>query len=157
MFSAEDLRGMKLALREATKAEAKGEVPIGAVAVQNSKIIARAHNLRENKADPLGHAEIYLLSKASKKLKRWRLNDLTIYVTLEPCLMCMGALLQARVTRVVFGTFDPKAGACGSLYDLSNDKRLNHQIQITQGVLKEECAQRLSHFFSTIRKTRRHV
>ena len=146
---------MKAALKEAQKAVKKKEVPIGAVAVKDGKIIARAHNLRESKQDPLGHAEIYLISKLSKKLKRWRLNGVTIYVTLEPCLMCMGALLQARVDRVVFGSFDPKAGACGSLYDLSQDKRLNHLIEITSGVLQKECSEILSEFFKKLRQSKK--
>jgi tRNA(adenine34) deaminase len=142
---------MRYALREAEKARERGEVPVGAVAVTGGQILARAHNLREGKNDPLGHAEIYLISKASKKLKRWRLSDVTIYVTLEPCLMCMGALIQARVGRLVFGCYDPKAGACGSLYDLSGDRRLNHRIEVTSGVLASECSKILSDFFKKLR------
>lgn len=145
---------MKAALREAEKAAAKKEAPIGAVAVRDGKIIARAHNLREIKNDPLGHAEIYLLSKLSRKLGRWRLSDITVYVTLEPCLMCMGAMLQARVGRLVFGAMDPKAGACGSLYDLSNDGRLNHRIEVAGGVMKQECGKILSDFFKALRKNK---
>jgi tRNA(adenine34) deaminase len=150
-----DSDGMKKSLTEASKAAAKGEIPIGAVAVLEGKIIARAHNLRESRIDPLGHAELILISKISKKLKRWRLTGVTVYVTLEPCLMCMGALLQARVTRLVFGAFDPKAGACGSLYDLSKDARLNHRIDVTSGILAEECSTILKDFFSDLRKTKR--
>lgn len=146
-----DLTFMKQALGEALKAAKKKEAPIGAVAVRDAKIIARAHNLRESKNDPLGHAEIYLVSKLSKKLKRWRLSDVTIYVTLEPCLMCMGALLQARIKRLVFGAMDSKAGACGSLYDLSQDKRLNHRIEVTPGILAKECGAILSEFFKKLR------
>lgn len=142
---------MKRALSEAVKAEKKAEVPIGAVAVHEGKIIARAHNLRESKQDPLGHAEIYLISKISKKLKKWRLNDVIVYVTLEPCLMCMGALLQARVGRLVFGCYDPKAGACGSLFDLSKDLRLNHRIEVTASILEKECSSQLSTFFKELR------
>lgn len=160
---------MTAALREAEKAFHKKEAPIGAVAVQEGKIIARSHNLREINQDPLGHAEIYLLRKLSKKLKRWRLSDITIYVTLEPCPMCMGALIQARIDRLVFGTMDPKAasrgtplatarnggqaGACGSVFDLSNDRRLNHRIKVTQGVLQEDCATLLKSFFKKLRKS----
>ncbi len=151
----DDILGMKQAIREAAKAEKCGEVPIGAVALQKRKVIARAHNLRENKQDPLGHAEIYLLSKLSKKLGRWRLKDVTVYVTLEPCLMCMGALLQARVGRLVFASLDPKAGACGSLYDFSKDKRLNHRIEVKSGILKEECSKILSDFFKTVRQKKK--
>ncbi len=149
--SEEDIRYMALALREAMKAEKKDEVPIGAVALHEGKIIARAHNLRESKQDPLGHAEIYLISKVSKKLKKWRLNDVTVYVSLEPCLMCMGALLQARVGRLVFACEDPKAGACGSLYNLSQDPRLNHRIEVQSGVLQEESSKQLSDFFKKLR------
>jgi len=148
----DDERFMQMALKEAVKAKEKREVPIGAVAVVAGKVVARAHNLRESKLDPLGHAEIYLISKLSKKLKKWRLSDATVYVTLEPCLMCMGALLQARVGRLVFGCFDPKAGACGSLYELSQDKRLNHRIPVTSGVLQKECSQILSDFFKWVRR-----
>ncbi len=147
-----DIDFMREALKEALKAQKRDEVPIGAVAVKEETIIARAHNLRESKQDPLGHAEIYLISKLSKKLKRWRLNDVTVYVTLEPCLMCMGALLQARVGRLVFASMDPKAGACGSLFDLSQDKRLNHRMEVKSGVLEKECSEILSDFFKCIRQ-----
>lgn len=140
------------ALKEAQKAFLKNEVPIGAVAVSQGKIVARAHNLRESRNDPLGHAELLLLSKLSRKLKTWRLTDLTIYVTLEPCLMCMGALLQARIKRLVFGTLDPKAGACGSLFDLSQDQRLNHRIEVTSQVMQDECVGILKDFFKALRK-----
>ncbi len=143
---------MKEALKEARRAFLKKEAPIGAVAVVNGKILARAHNLRESKQDPLGHAELILIKKLSQKNKQWRLLEATVYVTLEPCLMCMGALLQARVTRLVFGTFDPKAGACGSLYDLSQDKRLNHRLEVQSGVLQKECSEILKDFFKELRK-----
>lgn len=143
---------MKAALKEAKKAASKLEVPIGAVAVYEGKIIARAHNLRESKQDPLGHAEIYLLSKVSKKLKRWRLAGVTFYVTLEPCLMCMGALVQARIDALVFACFDAKAGACGSLYDFSADSRLNHKLNVRSGILEKESATLLSDFFKQLRK-----
>ncbi|HEX5035957.1 MAG TPA: tRNA adenosine(34) deaminase TadA [bacterium] len=150
-----DERFMEAALREAEKAAAKKEAPIGAVAVRNGKVLARAHNLRESKNDPLGHAEIYLISKLARKLKRWRLNDVAVYVTLEPCLMCMGALIQARVGRLVFGAMDPKAGACGSLYDLSGDRRLNHRIEVARGVRKTECGDILSRFFRNLRQSKK--
>ncbi len=148
-------RFIRTALCEAEKAFEKNEAPIGAVAVKDGKILARAHNLRESKNDPLGHAEIYLLNNLAKKLKSWRMPGVTVYVTLEPCLMCMGALLQARVPRLVFGAMDPKAGACGSLYDLSQDKRLNHRIDVTPGVLSSECGAILSRFFRQMRARRR--
>src|SRR5262245_34357723 len=147
----QDRKWMREALREAEKAQGRGEIPVGAVAVIGEKFVVRAHNLRESKNDPWGHAEIYLISKVSKKLKRWRLSDLTLYVTLEPCLMCMGALIQARVGRLVFGCLDPKAGACGSIYNLSEDHRLNHRIQVTSGVLAKECSEILSRFFKKLR------
>ncbi|MEK6598896.1 MAG: tRNA adenosine(34) deaminase TadA [Deltaproteobacteria bacterium] len=142
---------MREALKEAEKAAQKGEVPIGAVIVSDNKIIARGHNLKESTADATAHAEIIAIKKASKKLGRWRLTDSTIYVTLEPCLMCMGALIQARIERLVFGCYDPKAGACGSLYNLSHDKRLNHRIKVTTGVMAGECGDGLKDFFKSLR------
>jgi tRNA(adenine34) deaminase len=146
-----DASFMREALREAAKAAEKKEAPIGAVAVKDGRILARAHNLRESKNDPLGHAELYLLSKLSRKMKSWRMIGVTVYVTLEPCLMCMGALIQARVPCLVFGAMDPKAGACGSLYDLSKDMRLNHRIEVVSGVLARECGDVLTDFFKTLR------
>lgn len=151
VMRADDSVFMKAALRESEKAALKKEAPIGAVAVKDGKILTRAHNLRESRNDPLGHAEILLIAKTARKLQAWRLSGVTVYVTLEPCLMCMGALLQARVDRLVFGTLDPKAGACGSLYDLSKDNRLNHRINVTSGVLAEECSRQLSEFFRGLR------
>lgn len=142
---------MRASLAEAHKATKKREVPIGAVAVKDGRILARAHNLRESKNDPLGHAELILLSKLSRKLKSWRMLGVTVYVTLEPCLMCMGALIQARVPRLVFGALDPKAGACGSLYDLSRDGRLNHRIEVSPGLLADECGGLLTRFFKARR------
>lgn len=147
-----DVYWMQKAVAEAKKAELKAEVPIGCVIVQNGKIIARAHNLRESKQDPAAHAELLAIRKAAKKLSSWRLLDCTLYVTLEPCLMCMGAIILARVPRVVFGCFDPKAGAGGSLYDLSKDQRLNHNFELTSGICKTECSKLLSDFFSNLRR-----
>lgn len=143
---------MKQALNEANKAAGKGEVPIGAVIVLDNKIIARSHNLKETTADPTAHAEIIAIKKASKKLKKWRLLNSTIYVTLEPCIMCMGALIQARVPRLVFGSYDPKAGACGSVYDVSNDRRLNHRIKTINGIMAVECERILKEFFKSLRR-----
>lgn len=148
---------MKLALREAEKAAQKDEVPVGAIAVRDGKVIARAHNIREATHNPLGHAELLLLQKLSKKMKSWRLLDVTLYVTLEPCVMCMGALLQARIGRLVYGAMDPKAGACGSLFDLSQDKRLNHRIEVQRGIMSHEAAQLLSHFFQRRRREKKQV
>jgi len=138
---------MQLALKEAEKAYQDDEVPVGAIGVMNDQVIAMAHNLREKNQDPLAHAEMYVLYKAARHLNSWRLSDLVVYVTLEPCLMCMGALLQARIKMLVFGAMDPKAGACGSLYDLSSDARLNHQIKVYSGVLADNSSRLLKRFF----------
>lgn len=142
---------MKLALAEAQEAFEIGEVPVGAVGVYHNEVIAVAHNLRERDQDPLAHAEMAVLAEAARKLGTWRLEELCLYVTLEPCIMCVGALLQARVPRLVFGAMDPKAGAVGSLYDLANDPRLNHQMDVTSGVLAEESGQLLRRFFQNLR------
>jgi tRNA(adenine34) deaminase len=143
---------MQAAIAEAGKAAHMGEVPIGAVAVVDGRIVAYAHNIRETTQDPLGHAEVLLIQQLSRHLSKWRLSDVTIYVTCEPCLMCMGAMLQARIPRVVYGCKDPKAGACGSLYDVSNDVRLNHRMDVASGVLGEFCGKLLSDFFRAKRK-----
>lgn len=142
------------AIKEAMLASKKDEVPIGAVAILDDKIIGRAHNERERKKNPLGHAEILLIQKIVRKkiLPSWRFEGVTIVVTCEPCVMCMGAMLQARVKKIVFGCFDPKAGACGSLYDLPSDTRLNHRIDVVSGVMKDECGKILSDFFRKKRK-----
>lgn len=147
-----DMEFMAEALREARKAEKKGEVPVGAVVVHKGAIVARGHNVKETGVDPTAHAEIVALRKASRKLNAWRLSGTTLYVTLEPCIMCMGAMVQARVERLVFACFDPKAGACGSLYDISADKRLNHRIKVTSGVGETEAGELLKGFFSKLRK-----
>lgn len=146
---------MDKAIAEARKAEAIAEVPIGCVIVQNNRIIARAHNLRETKQDPAAHAELLAIRKAARKLGNWRLLETTLYVTLEPCLMCMGAILLARIPMVVFGCHDPKAGAAGSLYDLSNDPRLNHRLELVSGIRQQECSRLLSDFFAALRRKRR--
>lgn len=142
---------MRYALKEAAKARVKGEVPVGAVIVHEGRIIARGHNKRELARDPAAHAEFLAIRAAAKKLGRWRLSGTTLYVTLEPCLMCMGAIILARIPRLVFGTLDPKAGACGSLYDISEDARLNHRVHVTSGVLAEECQHELKDFFRSLR------
>lgn len=138
---------MRAALCEAEQAAAMGEVPIGAVAVVGDAIIARAHNVREATHNPLGHAEILLIEQVSRTRQAWRLDDVTVVVTCEPCLMCVGAMLQARIPRVIYGCADPKAGACGSLYTAHNDPRLNHRIDAVSGVSADECGALLSVFF----------
>jgi len=145
---------MREAIAQARKAAAIDEVPVGAVAVINGKVVLRAHNIREKTHNPLGHAELLLLEKLAKREKSWRLTETTVYVTCEPCLMCAGALLQARISLLVYGCKDPKAGACGSLYNVMQDERLNHRIGVVCGVLEEECAGLLSDFFKMKRKLR---
>ena len=147
-----DLKFMALALIEAEKAREKGEVPVGAVIVVEGKVVSRGHNTKETTDDPTAHAEIITLKKAAKKLGGWRLTDTTLYVTLEPCLMCMGAIIQARVTRLVIAAMDPKAGACGSLYDISADKRLNHRVEVTKGIMETEASGLLKGFFKKLRQ-----
>jgi tRNA(adenine34) deaminase len=147
----DDSHWMGLALKEALKAADMGEAPVGAVIVSDGKIIGRGHNLRESKKDPTAHAEMIAIRKAAKKTGGWRLSGATIYVTLEPCLMCMGAILLSRFDRIVYGCRDPKGGAAGSLYDLSCDDRLNHRLVLTTGVREEECSAILSGFFAELR------
>jgi len=143
---------MSEALKEARKARKRGEVPVGAVVVHEGEVIARGYNRKESASDPTAHAEVVAITRAAKKLKRWRLAGTTLYVTLEPCLMCMGAIVQARIPRLVFASLDPKAGACGSLYDISNDRRLNHRVHVTRGVAEEESRELLKEFFLKLRK-----
>jgi len=138
---------MRAALREAEHAAREGEVPVGAVVVHGGKIIGRAHNEREKLHDPTAHAEMIAITQAAAALESWRLEDATLYVTLEPCLMCAGAVVNARIPRVVFGAPDPKAGACGSLYQVGLDSRLNHRFELRGGVLERECAALLQDFF----------
>ncbi len=142
---------MRLALKEARKAFDEDEAPVGAVIVHGDRVIARAHNEREKLKDPTAHAEMIALTQAAAALEGWRLNGATLYVTLEPCLMCAGALVNARIDRVVFGAADPKAGACGSLYQVGLDSRLNHRFEVEGGVLSDECAAILAEFFATKR------
>ncbi|MEI6214042.1 MAG: tRNA adenosine(34) deaminase TadA [Desulfuromonadales bacterium] len=146
---------MKQAVAEAKKAEAKCEVPIGCVIVQDGRIISRGHNLRESSQDPTAHAELIAIRKAARKLGSWRLLRTVLYVTLEPCNMCMGAIILARIPTVVFGSFDPKGGAAGSLFDLSSDSRLNHRVELVPQVMERECSELLSTFFSSLRKRKR--
>ena len=148
-----DIEFMRQALAEAEKAAALGETPIGAVLVIGNEIIAAAHNMRETWQDPSAHAELLVVREASAKLGRWRLTDATVYVTLEPCLMCSGALVLARINRLVYGCRDPKAGALGSVYDVVRDGRLNHVYRITPGILEAECSDVLQVFFEKLRQS----
>ncbi len=142
---------MREALSEAEAASGRGEVPIGALIVADGEVIARAHNLKENGPDPTGHAEILVLREAAKKLARWRLTGATLYVTMEPCAMCAGAAVQARLSRLVFGVKDPKGGGCGSVFNIVQHPRLNHQIEVVSGVLEEEIGALLQRFFEGLR------
>jgi tRNA(adenine34) deaminase len=142
---------MREALTVASNAAARGETPVGAVLVIGGEIIAAAHNMRETLQNPTAHAEMLVLREASARLGRWRLQDATVYVTLEPCLMCTGAMVLARIGRLVYGCRDPKAGALGSVYDVVRDGRLNHTYRITAGVLEPQCRALLQGFFETLR------
>ncbi|MGA2322627.1 MAG: tRNA adenosine(34) deaminase TadA [Sedimentisphaerales bacterium] len=142
-----DEQYMRIAIDQAKIAEENGDVPIGAVIVHNNTIIAKAYNQREQLQDPTAHAEIIALTQAAAALENWHLNDCTIYVTLEPCCMCAGALVLARIDRLVYGCDDPKTGAVKSLYNIVQDKRLNHRVEVTSGVLTDECGALLTEFF----------
>lgn len=146
---------MQQALIEAQKAAALGEVPIGAVIVYQDEIIGRAHNLRETTQNALTHAESMAIQEACKKIGSWRLEETTLYVTLEPCPMCAGAILQSRIPRVVYGARDMKAGCVDSLYRLLNDARFNHECDITEGVMTDECGQILTDFFRALRERKK--
>lgn len=146
---------MEEALKEARKAYNKLEVPVGAVIVRDGKIIVRAHNLKESKKDTTKHAEILAVQRASKKLNTWRLTDCEMYVTLEPCTMCAGALIQARLGKLYIGTMDYKTGACGSILNVLEDYPFNHKIEYETGILKEECEKILQDFFKELRKNKK--
>lgn len=143
---------MKEALKEAEKALKKEEVPVGAVIVKDGRIIARAHNLKESKKSSIKHAEILAIEKACKKLKAWRLEDCEMYVTLEPCPMCAGALVNSRIKKIYIGTEDAKTGACGSKLNLLNDFELNHKVEVEKNILKDDCEKILKDFFKYLRK-----
>ncbi len=143
---------MAEALVEAGKAYDMQEVPVGALIVYRGEIISRAHNLREASGDSTAHAEIIVIRRACEELGRWRLEETTLYVTLEPCLMCAGAIISARIPNLVYGADDAKAGAVASLYQVLQDRRLNHRVEVTSGVLEEECSGILSSFFRDLRK-----
>lgn len=146
---------MKAAISEAKKAADKNECPIGAIIVLNDKIIARAHNLRETKQLTASHAEMLAIAKANKKLKSWRLEDCDLYVTLEPCPMCAGAIIQSRIKNVYFGAYDKKAGAAGSVCNLFKENMFNHNANVTGSVLADTCSNLLSSFFSNLRKQKK--
>ena len=148
----DDQRWMEHALREANRAAELGEVPVGAIVVREGRLIASGFNRREVDRDPLAHAELLAIRKASVVLQGWRLIGCTMYVTLEPCAMCAGALVNSRTDRLVFGASDPKAGFCGSLGDLVRDSRLNHRLEVCGGVLEGACGQILKDFFSNLRQ-----
>ena len=151
----EDRQFMQLALKEAEKAGALGEVPIGAIIVYRGEVIARASNLRETTQNAVTHAELMAIQQACEKIGSWRLEETTLYVTLEPCPMCAGAILQSRIPRVVYGARDVKAGCVDSLYRLLNDPRFNHECDVTEGVLAEQCGQILSDFFRALRERKK--
>ena len=148
---------MKEALKEAKKAYEKLEIPVGAVIVKEGKIIARAHNLKESKHDTTKHAEILAIQKASKKLESWRLIDCDMYVTLEPCSMCAGALINARIRKLYIGTLDEKTGACGSVLNLFEDYKFNHKVEVEKGIMQKECVEILKSFFKDLRKIKKRI
>jgi tRNA(adenine34) deaminase len=147
----DDTTYMQAAIAEAQRARDKGEVPIGAVIVHEGQIIGRGHNLRETSNDPTSHAEMVAIRQAAEAIGHWRLLETTLYVTLEPCVMCMGAIILARIPRLVYACRDPRAGAVGSIYDFSSDERFNHQVDVVEGVLGEQCSTMLSDFFQELR------
>ncbi|PEA52873.1 tRNA-specific adenosine deaminase [Bacillus pseudomycoides] len=151
----QDIYFMKLAIEEAKKAEEIQEVPIGAVVVVDGEVISRAHNLRETEQRSVAHAELLAIDDACKKLGTWRLENATLYVTLEPCPMCAGAIVLSRVKRVVYGAVDPKGGCAGTLMNLLTEDRFNHQSEVVAGVLEEECGNLLTNFFRELRKKRK--
>ena len=143
---------MALALREAVAAADEGEAPVGVVIIHAGEVVGRAHNQREALRDPTAHAEVLAITQAAAALERWRLSGCRMYVTMEPCCMCAGAIVLARLDMLIYGAKDPKAGACGSLYDIPHDARLNHRPEVVTGVLAEECGSVLSEFFAARRK-----
>lgn len=146
---------MQEALKEAKKAYKKLEIPVGAIIVKDGKIIAKAHNIKEEKKDTTKHAEILVIQKASKKLESWRLNDCELYVTLEPCPMCAGAIIQSRIKKVYIGAMDEKTGACGSVLNLFKDYKFNHNVEVEYGILKKDCEEILKNFFKELRELKK--
>ncbi len=151
----EHLEFMQQAIEESKKAQTIGEVPIGAVIVKDDKIIARAHNLRETSQLSTAHAELLAIHEANKALGSWRLEECTLYVTLEPCPMCTGAIVQSRIPKVVYGAKDPKGGCCGTIYNLLEEQQFNHQCEVISGVMEEECGQLLTTFFKELRQKKK--
>jgi tRNA(adenine34) deaminase len=151
MTDADDRSFMALALQEARTGGESDEVPVGAIAVVDGKVIARGHNQPIAMADPTAHAEIVVLREAARNAHSYRLENVTLYVTLEPCTMCMGAMVNARIARLVYGARDERAGAVGSVYDIGRDGMLNHRIEVTPGVMADECARLLREFFASVR------
>jgi tRNA(adenine34) deaminase len=151
-YDTDDLAGMRIALAEAENAAKVDEVPVGAVILRDGKVVGVGHNLTRRNQDPTAHAEMVAIRSAADSTGSWWLEHCTIYVTLEPCAMCAGALVLARLSRLVFGAWDPKAGACSSLRNIVSDKRLNHKVDVTCGVLQEECAESLQRFFKSLRQ-----
>ena len=158
-FCKEDIKYMKAAIKQAKKAYALMEVPIGCIIVHNNKIIGRGYNRRNTDKTTLGHAELTAIKKASKKIGDWRLEDCVIYITLEPCQMCAGAIVQARIPRVVIGAMNPKAGCAGSILNILEMPQFNHMCHVTRGVLDKECSDLLTQFFKELRltKTKKHA
>ena len=148
----DDYKYIKLAYKEALKAYNEGEVPVGAIIVKDDKVIARAHNKREQKHSTLAHAEVEAIMKACKKVDAKFLDGATIYITLEPCLMCMGAIIQARISRIVYSANEPKFGSIVSIGNILNDYKLNHHIEVTQGIMEDEVSDLMKQFFSGLRK-----
>lgn len=146
---------MKEAIKEAKKAESIGEVPIGAIIVKDGEIIGRGYNLRETNQLSNAHAEMIAIVQANEFVGSWRLEDCTLYVTLEPCPMCAGAIVQSRIPTVVFGATDPKGGCCGTIYNLLDEEKFNHRCEVISGVLEEECGQILSDFFKNLRQKKK--
>jgi len=151
----DDATFMGIALEEALNAEKLGEVPIGAIVVRDGVVIGRGYNLRETSNDPTTHAEMIAIREAAAHIGHWRLLDCTLYVTLEPCVMCMGAIILARIPRLVYGSRDPRVGAVGSIYDFSRDDRFNHRVEVAEGVLGDECSVLLSGFFRKLREKKK--
>lgn len=155
MFSTNPQYWMKIALEQAVLAGSKGEVPVGAVLVKNGSLIAATHNMKESLNDPTGHAEILAIKAATNLLGNWRLVDCELYVTLEPCIMCTGAIQQSRIKKVYIGIMDPRSGACGSLYEIHKDIRHNHRFEVEVGLLADECREVLRNFFRAKRLTKK--